>query len=76
MKTIQCAHSPHHHNGFWQHAGYGRPVAEFIYIYIETFQTFQKGKATAPSGVALEIILALQRHIVPHLTKLANNMSQ
>ena len=34
----------------------------------------KKGKATGPSGVALEVILASQRHIVPHLTKLANNI--
>ena len=35
----------------------------------------KKGKATGPSGVALEVILASQRHIVPHLTKLANNIA-
>ena len=29
MKTIQCAHPPHHQNGLVRHAGYGRPVAEF-----------------------------------------------
>ena len=34
----------------------------------------KKGKATGPSGVALEIILASQQHIPPHLTKLANNI--
>ena len=30
--------------------------------------------ATGPSGVALEMILALQQHIVAHLEKLANNI--
>ena len=33
----------------------------------------KKGKATGPSGVALEMILASQQHIMPHLTKLAYN---
>ena len=32
----------------------------------------KKGKATGPSGVALEMILASQQHIKAHLTKLAN----
>ena len=36
----------------------------------------KKGKATGPSGVALEIILASQQHIPPHLTKLANNVTE
>ena len=31
MKTIQCAHPPHHHNGFVANAGYGQPVTEFTH---------------------------------------------
>ena len=34
----------------------------------------KKGKATTPSGVALEMMLASQQHMVPHLTKLTNNI--
>ena len=33
----------------------------------------KKGKAFGPSGVVVEMILALQQHIVQHLVKLANN---
>ena len=34
----------------------------------------KKGKATTPSGVVLEMILASQQHIVAHPEKLANNI--
>ena len=34
----------------------------------------KKGKTTGPVGVVLEMILAMQQHIVPHLVKLANNI--
>ena len=32
------------------------------------------GKATGPSGVELEMIIALQQQIMLHSTKLANNI--
>ena len=44
MKTIQCAHLPHHHNGFvatcrlWTASG-GVLINIYIYIYIFTHHT-------------------------------------
>ena len=43
MKTIQCAHPPHYHNGFvatcrlWTASG--RVYALYIYIYIYIYYT-------------------------------------
>ena len=45
MKTIQCAHPPHHHNGFvatcrlWTASG-GVADYIYIYIYIHTYMVF------------------------------------
>ena len=43
---------------------------EMIY---KAISQMKKGKAFGPSGVVVEMILALQQHIVQHLVKLANN---
>ena len=52
MKTIQCAHPPHHHNGFvatcrlWTASG---GVLYYIYIYIYIINIY-KGDMTSNSS--------------------------
>ena len=53
-------------------AVHGPPIFITEEIICKAISQMKKVKATSPSGVILEIILASQQHIVPHLTKLAN----
>ena len=50
----------------------GPPIFITEEIICKAISQMKKVKATSPSGVTLEIILASQQHIVPHLIKLAN----
>ena len=64
----------------WNHDDLNEPAVHNPPIFISEEMTYQvisqmkKGKATGPSGVVLEMILASQGHILLDLTKLANNI--
>ena len=54
-------------------AVHGPPIIITEEMICKVISQMRKGKATGPSEVMLEMILASQQHILPHLTKLVNN---
>ena len=53
---------------------HGPPMFITEEMVFKAISQMKKGKATGLSGVALKMILAPKQHIVPHMTKLANNI--